>query len=78
MATCAAGDTFGELSLLGDKDSSKLRTATVVTTSPCVFLVMARAPYRAMMKQAADQAIKKKTDFLQQVGRFSPLFLRFQ
>ena len=71
VATLAAGDTFGDLSLLGDKESSKLRTATVTTTEPCVFLTIDRAPYRAMMKKANDETVKKKVDFLKQVDGFS-------
>jgi CRP/FNR family cyclic AMP-dependent transcriptional regulator len=45
LATLGPGEYFGEMALLDDQP----RSATIVTTTPCAFLTLSRAPFQQLV-----------------------------
>ncbi len=60
MATLPKGKSFGELALLENQP----RNATIITTTPTLFLVLDRHDYITLLKEWQDIQLREKVDFL--------------
>ncbi len=67
VATLHAGDSFGELALLGP---TNLRKGTVITTAPTSVLTVSRAAYEQTMRAQHEQDIEVRVGFLRSVFLF--------
>ena len=70
VAELHAGDSFGELALA---KGNKVRSASIVTKTPCEFIVIHHKEYDAVLKNVHAGIYQDKVDFLKKVPCFSKM-----